>query len=314
MNSEDVSSLRRRFDAGDFFLAYMLPGNGELVFADAGSYTLHPWPGSPADVEIPAESTPREQYLHRMDSLTEALRAGVLTKAVVCRVIAGTFRRFAPAEMLKGYFDLFPCTLRFVFGDAARGWWAGSTPELVLSSESPGSFDTIALAGTRRCGETRHWDVKDLREHFVVADAIERAIRGIDGATYTRHTGSMPYGRIEHLCTRFHVECPPDRAGIRERFIGNIHPTPAICGTPRAKAMERIASFEDAPRGYYAGLMTIRRGEALEAYAMLRCVHFDPTRWAVYTGSGITADSSGDAEFDETKRKAAALVSVLAKY
>lgn len=314
MTPGQIDRLSRCFADGNFFLAYILHGSDNLVFAGPGEVSLKPWHGCGPDTAIPRKGISEQEYVARMEKLVCAMRRKELTKVVVCRVICGAFSNFNPAAMASEYFAQFPQTLRFVFGSKACGWWMGSTPELVLESDSPAHFHTIALAGTRPADTQSPWSSKDLAEHRVVVDALGHTISNIHGCRYTSHCETVAYGKIEHLCTHFDVDCPAADADARREFVQNAHPTPAICGSPRDKAMQKIAEFEDFQRGYYAGLITIDRAEKLIAYAMLRCAHFDKERWAVYTGSGITADSNPHDEFKETAYKAAPLVNLFTKY
>ncbi|MDE6853868.1 MAG: chorismate-binding protein, partial [Muribaculaceae bacterium] len=93
-----------------------------------------------------------------------------------------------------------------------------------------------------------------------------------------------------------------------------IHPTAAVCGYPRAEALNEIRSAEYWPRHCYGGRITVQTPSGSVSYAILRCVHFQRQGWAVYAGSGITSDSTVEEEFRETALKAAPLTSLFERY
>ena len=264
-------------------------------------------------MEVCPESTPKEYYLGSISSLTQELaeRGG---KTVICRNICGTFDKFSLWPIVRRYFDetYGNGALTFLFRHPSTGFWMGSTPELILERTMRRAFHTIALAGTRRAGELGPWDDKNIEEHRLVADDIERRLRGL-GFDFSRSDmRELAYGRIEHLCTDFESGIVEDYS--RERFdavVDELEPTPAVAGFPREEALAEIEKYELWPRHCYGGCLNIADVRVNMTYGILRCVHFDDKRWAVYTGSGITALSNPEAEWAETEAKAAPLLNVL---
>ena len=124
---------------------------------------------------------------------------------------------------------------------------------------------------------------------------------------------NFAYGNIEHLCTPIEIRGDLDGVSLH-RLIRAIHPTPAVGGYPREKALSDIDAIEHWPRNCYGGHISVRHGSETIVYIALRCVHFDAVKWAVYTGSGITPDSDAADEWLETETKAAPLISILSHY
>ena len=191
----------------------------------------------------------------------------------------------------------------------------GASPELLLEEKSDKLVYTRALAGTRRSGCQEPWSNKNIEEHTLVVDDICRRVadagNGINAIAETRY--NFRYGRIEHLCTPIRIEKATGKLSVDD-IIARIHPTAAVCGFPCDVAMTEIARAERNPRNYYGGVITVRHNGLSTAYVVLRCVHFDSSHWAVYTGSGITAASDPIDEWQETDDKAAPLISILSKY
>ncbi len=309
------------------YILYRLPGEtevcragftgeheGKLCFGD--DIRVSPWPygrqyGVGSDMSVPTGSTPRELYLKSLAQLIEKLkvRGG---KTVICRVIAGTFGALDVELMARDYFARFPEMLCFLFYHPATGFWMGASPELLLVVDGD-TVSTRALAGTRPAGGSEPWSSKNIDEHCMVIDDIVSTAEAVAGVTATvGETGTFPYGAVEHLCTPVrldtHGQLPVDS------LVASIHPTAAVCGYPRSQALEEIDEVETVPRNCYGGLISIRQGHRMWVYVILRCVHFDDSHWAVYTGSGITPESDALDEWLETQAKAKPLIDILNKY
>lgn len=284
----------------------------ELSF---GEITVHPWPGLKFDgkMEVCPESTPETVYKADIKSLVAELRANG-GKTVVCRQICGTFDRFEPEAMAREYFALFPEMFCFLFCHPLAGCWMGASPELLLTTKAgSGHAETRALAGTRKRCEGGEWSAKNLAEHRLVTDDMCRRIEELTLEPRLGRQYNFAYGNIEHLCTPIEIE--GDLEGVSlHRLIRAIHPTPAVGGYPREKALSDIDAIEHWPRNCYGGHISVRHGSETIVYVALRCVHFDAAKWAVYTGSGITSDSEAADEWLETEAKAAPLLSILSHY
>jgi menaquinone-specific isochorismate synthase len=94
--------------------------------------------------------------------------------------------------------------------------------------------------------------------------------------------------------------------------VAELHPTPAVAGTPRDTALETIAELEPFDRGRYAGPVgwVDAYGDGEWAIA-LRCAELRGDRATLYAGAGIVADSDPARELDETERKFRAFLDAL---
>ena len=283
-----------------------------LVFDEA---TIFPWPGVAVDKTMvsPVTSTEYDDYCSRLGFLIAKLKQ-TGGKTVITRQICGKFSRFNPEEMALRYFAAFPDVFCFLFYHPFTGWWMGASPELLLQSHSANELHTRALAGTRSASKNGDWDDKNIEEHAFVTDDILNRIKNAthDSVSVSMSRRNLSYGKIEHLCTDITIASPDsiDETAI----IRAIHPTPAVGGYPREEAMENIELFEPSSRNCYGGRITIKTAEGITSYVILRCVHFDTERWAIYTGSGITSSSIPKDEWIETEEKASPLISLLSKY
>ncbi len=299
--------LRGLFDSALPFMAIIPPEQDAPVVLDSESYNLKPWPGN-SDVHIvPLHGTSKELYCRQLSGIIAEMRRDG-SKTVIARTICGSFHTFNPAEMAAEYFRKFPHCLRFAFSTSGNDWWMGATPELLLQPDRQGRFETRALAGTRAAGTTGPWSTKNLKEHSIVVDDITGRLSAMGIECNTGKRTNMRYGNIEHLLTTIHINADKERTGT---IVGALHPTPAVGGYPRHKAMERIARIETVPRGYYGGTLTYDTPAGAVTYVILRTVHFDKQNWCIYTGSGVTGDSDACDEWHETAEKAVPLLQAL---
>jgi isochorismate synthase EntC len=87
-------------------------------------------------------------------------------------------------------------------------------------------------------------------------------------------------------------------------LVHALHPTPAVCGVPAARAAAVLAALEPEPRGLYAGpfLRLSPYGDG-HAVVSLRGTVVDGRVAVVPAGAGIVAGSDGEAELAETRVK-----------
>ena len=119
---------------------------------------------------------------------------------------------------------------------------------------------------------------------------------------------------IQHLETPF-------EAHLRTRGVGRpsaidlaaaLHPTPAVCGTPRDAALEWIARAENLERGWYAGAIGwLEAGGGGDLSVALRSGLVAGPCARLYAGAGIVSGSDPRAELAETRLKLRALLSQL---
>lgn len=294
-------------------LVYSLPGTDEVRATDASGFAIAPWADGACRIPSLSESTttPQNYYLHALKELIDELRRDG-GKTVIARSICGEFSEADSARMAADYFKALPDTLRFLYRAADGSYWMGATPELLLEDKCEGRCRTRALAGTREAGTAGEWSPKNMAEHaIVVIDMLNRLQQGGLEAIASEPR-SLRYGAIEHLCTD--IDILNNSGAFHSSIAALLHPTPAVGGYPRERALAHISQIEQTPRGYYAGTLTVPTAAGSLTYVLLRVMHFDRRKWCIYTGSGITADSDPADEWQETQAKAQPLLKATAPY
>jgi len=85
-------------------------------------------------------------------------------------------------------------------------------------------------------------------------------------------------------------------------------PGGSITGAPKVRAMEIISELEPCPRGVYCGAIGyIGFDGTMDTNIVIRTLIFKDDKVCAQVGGGIVADSTPEAEYEETLDKARAL-------
>ena len=95
-------------------------------------------------------------------------------------------------------------------------------------------------------------------------------------------------------------------------LAGALHPTAAVCGTPKSRARVLISELEQMDRGRYAGPVgwfdSAGNGEFGIA---LRCAQISQNSARLFAGAGIVSGSNPESELQEIETKLTAIKSSL---
>lgn len=273
---------------------------------------------TPAEGGRHAELVAPDRWSAMVRDALDRIHAGELDKVVPATPsLFESDLPIAVAPLLERLGESYPECARFAFqrGDAV---FAGATPERLVSVRGR-SIEADALAGSasRREGDdaAAARDLlasdKDRREHAVVVAAIEAALRPLCEAIEV-----PPVPRVRTLRNVHHLHSPISGllaapAHVLD-LVGRLHPTPAVCGTPRDAAIRWICEHEPATRGWYAGAIGWVTAEGDGAFSVaLRAGLIAQRRAWLYAGAGVVAGSDADAELAETRLKRRAMLAAL---
>jgi isochorismate synthase/2-succinyl-5-enolpyruvyl-6-hydroxy-3-cyclohexene-1-carboxylate synthase/2-succinyl-6-hydroxy-2,4-cyclohexadiene-1-carboxylate synthase/O-succinylbenzoate synthase len=196
-----------------------------------------------------------------------------------------------------------------------------STPEC-LYRRTERNVASEAVAGTRARGaggdvEKDFWLAFDmLRSHKddvefgVVRDWVRRALSTVCEDVKVEVTKSvLKQGSVQHLYGKLAGTLRPglDDASLLEC----LHPTPAVCGQPRGRALEVLAGAEGFDRGLYAGPCGWVSGNAAEFVVAIRSALIrgesaeQDCDWiaSLFAGVGIVSGSDKTLEWSELDLK-----------
>jgi isochorismate synthase EntC len=115
---------------------------------------------------------------------------------------------------------------------------------------------------------------------------------------------------VQHLATPIRAQLAEPLPAVE--VAGLLHPTPAVGGEPREKALPLIPALEGLDRGWYAGPIgwtdLFEDGEFCVA---LRCALLRGKVAHLYAGEGIVVDSDPAQELEANEAKLQALLPLL---
>jgi len=257
----------------------------------------------------------KNEYLEKANCFIEKIKSGELKKIILSRVLVMEitnsidYSKFCD-NLCQGNNDAFV----YLLSTPETGIWAGATPETLLNKNKE-QWKTMAVAGTRLLNEFREdtkWSMKEVEEQRLVSIYIENLLSELGVKNFhTKGPETITAGKIVHLKTSFSIDanCLKNRLGI---FIKGLHPTPAVCGLPKAAAYHLIEKAETHKRKLYTGFLgPWNMKEESELFVNLRCAEFSNDKIFVYVGGGLTKDSIPSDEWNETINKSQTLLSVV---
>ena len=252
----------------------------------------------------------------------EAISKGTYEKIVLARGIElEADRPWQPLDTLNRLRERFSGCFTFSFAGGDARSFIGATPERLLQIRN-GRLLTEAIAGSAPRGATAGEDAKfardllesekDLHEHICVRDSILRRLQkvGVDGRAEAQPQ-LLLLANVQHLRTRIEAEVG-ESVHLLDILL-EMHPTPAVGGSPREDAVPCIAELEQIERGLYAGVVGwfnhLNEGEMIVG---IRSALIEDKIARLYAGAGIVKGSDPEKEMRETEMKLKALLDVLA--
>ncbi|NBC82477.1 MAG: isochorismate synthase [Bacteroidetes bacterium] len=187
------------------------------------------------------------------------------------------------------------------------GTWLGSSPETLLKIDGE-KLQTVALAGTKTLDQAEKddvWTNKEYEEQEFVVQNIHDSFVAADISNYfTNGPETVQAGSLIHLKTVFEANIHKNQLYKATSLLEQIHPTSAVCGTPKSDAHQFIKENEPFSREFYAGYLgTTNINSTLDLYVNLRCARFFHDHISLFAGSGITAGSKPELENQEIQLK-----------
>ena len=251
-----------------------------------------------------------KDYHANIKKLIAKIKLKNWNKVVFSRV-AVKQQAWSDTQILARYEELvqkYPDSCTYLFSHPDWGLWIGATPETLLTWNG-GALTTMSLAGTRSLDERDHFAGKEEHEQQLVTDFIHDILKRHKARNITiEEPQQIEAGPVVHYKTV--LKGTINSAHKVENLLQDLHPTPAVAGSPRAEAMEFIREKEGYSRESYTGFFGFREHHRQQYFVNLRCMQIFPGAVAYYAGGGITAQSEPEREWRETEEKLRTLLSV----
>ena len=258
------------------------------------------WSGSNGDV-----------WQDRVARSVEKIRNEQLEKVVLARFITGsTQEKIDQRKLLTQLASEYPST--WVYSNHGL---VGATPELLVRL-SKSLITSRILAGTiRKTGDDERdlalagslaRSSKDLEEHEYAVRSVAEALEPFCSST---NVPESPF--VLHLANVMHLATDVTGALTESKqrvdafsLLKSLHPSAAVCGTPRNIAFDIIDEIEGMNRGRYAGPVGwIDASGDGELGIALRTGQISGKEIHIYAGCGIVAGSNPEKELEESNAK-----------
>ena len=254
-------------------------------------------------------SIKKESYLEDAHSFIEQLISKNIKKAVYSRIKTIEFDHNNAFDLFIQLTAQYPNALVYMISDPTIGTWLGASPELLFNSKR-GIGKTIALAGTKVTEDKSDWRDKEKEEQAIVSNFIHDILKE-QNMSEIKMIG--PYessaGPIKHLKSDFSFRI----SGSISELIKQLHPTPAVAGFPKDKALALISESEQHQRNLYSGILGRYEQDEHKLYVNLRCCQLTAGKMHLYLGGGFTQNSLAAEEWQETENKSKTLLDLVQK-
>ena len=245
----------------------------------------------------------------------------------LAKIYSGEISKVVLARDLVAQSDL-PFDARHIMNKLAENYsstWifsvanlVGATPELLVRLNK-GLVTSRILAGTiQRTGDDQRdlalaaslaRSSKDLEEHEYAVDSVAQTLAPFCSSTNVPETPFVLHlSNVMHLATDV-TGVLTDSLAPADLFtvVRELHPSAAVCGTPRPAAQRAIKEVEAMSRGRYAGPVgwIDSKGEG-EIGIALRCAQINstnPREIRLFAGCGIVQGSDPAKEYAESQAK-----------
>ena len=264
-------------------------------------------------VNISESQKEKDIYVEILDKTVKAIRSRKVKKVVMSRYKDFPLDSFSIGKLIKQLFSIYHTAFRYVWYHPKTGIWCGATPETLVQVDND-LFKTMALAGTQPyTGNQRvDWGTKELDEQQFVTDAITNSLQRVTSVLKVSNPHTHRAGSLLHLRTDITGILKKGKATLTT-ITAALHPTPAVCGSPRKAAKEFILENENYHRQFYTGFLgpISSNGASASIMVNLRCMKIENDIARIFVGGGITLASNIDDEWKETQNKMQTMLQVL---
>ncbi|MFZ5944652.1 MAG: isochorismate synthase [Bacillota bacterium] len=261
-----------------------------------------------------------EKWMDSVTKVTKDIRAGLVEKVVLARELRIKTKEVIQAEdVLARLLKEQPSSYIFAV-ESGDNCFIGASPERLVKKQE-NEFLSMCLAGTiargksveedEKLGNELLHDEKNLHEHLLVVQMIKNAMEeGCKEIIIPEKPTLYKVRDVQHLYTPV-VGRAKDNVLLLD-MVEKLHPTPALGGYPRDKALEKIREEEKLERGWYAAPIgwVDMNGDGEFAVA-IRSGLFQGKWVSLFAGCGIVGDSHPESEYKETQMKFKPMLSAL---
>jgi len=269
-------------------------------------------------------STGRNEYAAMVRSAQEEIRAGQIYQVNLARFLHRNVDGLEPWEFFRWLWRTGQAPRSFFYRLGKKAL-AGASMELFLGIEAD-RIVTQPIKGTRGREASREGDEraalelgtnpKEVAELIMITDLLRNDLGAVCeyGSVQARDlVRRRSYSHVHHLYSTVEGKL---RAGIGSvAAVRECLPGGSVTGAPKRSAVEILRRLEVEPRGHYTGAVGYFGYDGTARFAMgIRMAEMEGQQVRCGVGSGITAASDPEGEYEETRIKARVLTEAMAAY
>ncbi len=313
LQGDAIPYTTANFQAAGFVFATFDGTSNYYIPAQAAQVLVAKFEASTAtlfSVDTPFVESAKIDFESLVSKAVSHIQQDDFEKVVLSREEVFPVPSVALATLITRLFSLYPSAFCYAWFHPETGLWLGASPEQLVKIQVQ-TIHTIALAGTQKFTENPSWGAKEQQEQQVVTDYLVAQLQPFCERLKLTGPYTQQAGSLLHLKTEIRAQL---HTGFSlQNLLQQLHPTPAVCGMPKAAALQFIGQEEDYDRQFYSGFLgEILGNNQVDLFVNLRCMKLANEQAHIYVGCGITSGSVPELEFAETVHKAQTMKQVLA--
>ncbi|NRD69659.1 chorismate-binding protein [Psychrobacter okhotskensis] len=283
-----------------------------------------------ADLSAPIMPTPKfesqtgmEKYCRDVKNIKDYISAGEVMQVVPAQRLTADYTGDSLA-VYRALRFLNPSPYLFLvhgytLDDHKRFDIIGASPE-TLSRIENGKVTVRPLAGTRKRGQNAAEDLvleqellsdeKEIAKHLMLIESGRNDIGRVcecDSVNVTEKMFIERYSQVMHIASNVEGDILPDKDAL-DVFCATF-PAGTLTGAPKIRAMQIIDELEPLRRTVFGGAIGYLGWHGnMDSAIAIRTAVMRRGKIHIQAGAGVIADSIPEAEWDETNKKALALI------
>ncbi|WII95500.1 chorismate-binding protein [Moraxella haemolytica] len=270
--------------------------------------------------------TGQNKFCTDVDRIKEYIKAGDVMQVVPAQRLSGEFDG-DPLAVYRALRYLNPSPYLFLIEAQTSGDESfaivGASPEILSRIETVGDERKVTvrpLAGTRRRGVDLAEDLaleaelladqKEIAEHLMLIDLGRNDIGRVCDIGTVKVTDKMfieRYSQVMHIASNVEGVVSADKDAL-DVFCATF-PAGTLSGAPKIRAMQIIDEVEPVRRSVFGGSVGYLGWSGnMDTAIAIRTAVLKDGQVHIQAGAGVVADSNPAAEWDETNKKALAIV------
>ncbi len=266
-------------------------------------------------------------------NIQEKIVAQEFEKVVVARKI--NFECVHGFDFISILLNLFRLNINsYIFAyEQKREIFFGASPELLIE-KSPNQMKSFALAGTIKKSEADVFvqgqeflcDTKNIYEHKIVMNSIIQSMQKLGKNIHIGESHILELKNLLHIKTDICAEefdmnehdnksamakdAPKNKSILN--WVNELHPTPALGGSPKGSALKFIKKYEPFTRRHFGAPFGIVDENGHGFFIVgIRSATIKGNLLSAYAGCGIVSQSDCAQEFDEIDTKLQTIIEAL---